>query len=88
MKAVWTRLHAIPDASLVDARLRAERPDAVASKHTSTARTPTGVMGWTAATQLANSYYYAMLSMPQLSENLKITDIFRQHNNWRLTYTC
>ena len=39
---------------LVDARLSAEWPDAVASTRTSTARTPADVMGWTAATQLAN----------------------------------
>ena len=37
----------------MDARLSGERPDAVVSKRTSTGRTPPGVMGWTAATQLA-----------------------------------
>ena len=60
LKAVWTRLPPIPDAclehasELVDARLSTERPDAVASKRTSAARMLAGVMGWTAATQLAN----------------------------------
>ena len=38
----------------MDARLSAERPDAVPSKGTSTTRMLAGVMGWTAATQLAN----------------------------------
>ena len=38
----------------MDAKLSAEWPDAVASKRTSTARAPADVMGWTAATQLAN----------------------------------
>ena len=28
------------------------------------------------------------VSMPQLSENFKITDIFHHHNNWKLTNTC
>ena len=44
----------------MDARLSAERsaerPDAVASKRTSSACSPAGVMGWTAATQLANIF--------------------------------
>jgi len=40
----------------VDAMLSAERPNAVASKRTSAARMLAGVMGWTAATQLANRH--------------------------------
>ena len=40
----------------MDARLGAERPDAVASQRTSAARMLAGVMGWTAATQLANRH--------------------------------
>ena len=37
----------------MDARLRTERPDGVASKRTSAARMLAGVTGWIAATQLA-----------------------------------